>query len=542
MVYVWSAGNGAEEDDDSNLDEIANYYVIIAACAVGHDDKRSDYSEPGTNLWVCGPSSSGRTGQPGIATTDNGNRYWGRFGGTSAAAPIVSGVVALVRDVKLILAASARKNDPDNTGWEQGALQYGSMTDRYNFNHEYGFGMVDAKAATDLAPSWTNTPAFRNMTVESGTINLALPDAAAVVNMPDAPRQVSTTLSVGNFVDFVEFVEVNTHFSHASFRDLTVELISPSGAVSLLVPYADLGERVSLRSAFRFGTARHLGENPAGTWTLQITDHKRLSGSTQSLRSWGLTIYGHGYEPGAPDLDTVTPGGGTLTIEWKEQTDTGKSAIISYDLRYIRKDATDKSDANWTEETNVGSLSNRSYTITGLSGNVEYEIQIRARNSEGIGVWSEVTTGTPTIVKPSAPSITNITRGDSTLAVVWSAPDDTGGGAISAYDVRYIETSADETVDSNWTVRDNAWRSGDLGYVIGSLTNAVEYDVQVRAVNSAGDGEWSGTETGTPLRDDIPITMQWQEMTLEVDEDAGSVVLTAVFTTTLKRNRPCNRL
>ena len=99
--------------------------------------------------------------------------------------------------------------------------------------------------------------------------------------------------------------------------------------------------------------------------------------------------------------------------------------------------------------------------------------------------------------------------------------------------MRYIETSEDETDGANWTVRDNAWRSGDLRYVISSLTNTTEYDVQVRAVNSAGDGEWSGTETGTPLPDDIPITLQWEETSIEVAEDAGSVVLRAVFTTTL---------
>ena len=164
VSYVWSAGNGGEDDDDSNLDEIANFYAVTAVCAVGHDDKRSDYSEPGSNLWICGPSSSGRVGQPRISTTDNGNRYWGRMGGTSASAPIVSGVIALIReannaltwrDVKLILAASARQVDPDNTGWEQGALKYRSATEHYNFNHEYGFGMVDAKAATDLAVPFT---------------------------------------------------------------------------------------------------------------------------------------------------------------------------------------------------------------------------------------------------------------------------------------------------------------------------------------------------------------------------------------------------
>ena len=168
VFYAWAAGNGGD-DDNSNLDELANFYAVTAVCAVGHDDKRSEYSESGANLWVCGPSSSGRVGQPRIATTDNGNRYRGSFGGTSAATPIVSGVVALMReannaltwrDVKLILAASARKNDPDNTGWEVGALKYGSTTDRYNFNHEYGFGMVDAKAAVDLALGWTKVRDF----------------------------------------------------------------------------------------------------------------------------------------------------------------------------------------------------------------------------------------------------------------------------------------------------------------------------------------------------------------------------------------------
>ena len=210
----------------------------------------------------------------------------------------------------------------------------------------------------------------------------------------------------------------------------------------------------------------------------------------------------------------MTPGGGTLEIDWKAPTDTGETAITSYDLRYIRDDATDRSDGNWPVVTGVGTPSNRSYTITGLEGGVKYEFQLRAHNDSGHGPWSQAEAEEPTTVKPAAPAITSITRGDRTLAVVWTAPADTGGGVITAYDVRYIETSGDETDDANWTVRDNAWRSGDLRYVISNLTNATEYDVQVRAVNSAGDGEWSGTETGTPLPDDIPITLQWEETSI----------------------------
>ena len=534
VFYAFAAGNGAEGDDHSNLDEYANFYAVTAICAVGHDDKRSSYSEPGSNLWVCGPSSSGRVGQPRIATTDNGHRYRGSFGGTSAATPIVSGVVALIReansaltwrDVKLILAASARKVDPDNTGWEEGAVKYGSTTDRYNFNHEYGFGMVDAKAAVDLAPGWTNVRVLRENTSESSFINLRIPDLPS----SGTPTTVSSSLIVDPYVDFVEFVEVNAHFSHSNFRDLTVELVSPSGTVSTLSTSAPVDG--ALTAKFRFGSARHLGEDAAGMWTLRIKDDQR--GTTGSLWSWGLTVYGHGSIPGAPDLDSVTPGGGALTIDWKEPTDTGKTAITSYDLRYIRQDATDKSDENWTLITDVGTPGNLNHTVTGLEGGVKYEFQIRAKNGSGHGPWSLAEAEEPAAAAPSAPSITNITRGDRTLAVVWSVPSDTGGSPITAYDVRYIETSEDETVESNWTVRDNAWRSGDLGYAIRNLTNATEYDVQVRAVNRAGDGHWSDTETGTPLPDDIPIIVQWENATQDVQEDVGSVVLRAVFTTTL---------
>ena len=100
-------------------------------------------------------------------TTENSNRYRDDFGGTSSAAPAVSGVAALVRqanpdltwrDVKLVLAETARKNDPANPGWEDGARMYGLATGSYHFNHEYGFGVVDAAAAVELAKSWTNLP------------------------------------------------------------------------------------------------------------------------------------------------------------------------------------------------------------------------------------------------------------------------------------------------------------------------------------------------------------------------------------------------
>ena len=39
---------GGDEGDDSNLDEIANFYAVTAVCAVGDEDVRVVYSEVGS--------------------------------------------------------------------------------------------------------------------------------------------------------------------------------------------------------------------------------------------------------------------------------------------------------------------------------------------------------------------------------------------------------------------------------------------------------------------------------------------------------------
>ena len=91
--YVFSGGNGHLIGDSSNLNEVANFYGVTAVCAVNDGDNRSVYSEIGANLWVCAPSGDRGEERRGIVTTENSDRYNDDFSGTSASAPIVSGVV-----------------------------------------------------------------------------------------------------------------------------------------------------------------------------------------------------------------------------------------------------------------------------------------------------------------------------------------------------------------------------------------------------------------------------------------------------------------
>ena len=307
VFYVWAAGNGHDNGDDSNLDGYANFYAVTAACAVSELGVRSTYSEMGANLWVCAPGSDPYLlGDRGIVTVENSDRYIDDFNGTSAATPIVSGVAALVReanpsltwrDLKLVLAESARKNDPTNPGWEDGARMYGlaSDADRYHFNHEYGFGVVDAAAAVDLARSWTNLPPLQEAGIQSARIDRLIPDAYAAASI----ETVTLTLTLNSGIEFTEFVEINTVFQHNSFRDLDIEFESPSGAISrLAVPFDTFtddddpdDDYVPMRGPYRFGSAKHLGEDPNGVWTLRITDRFRLG--TGAIESWGITVYGH---------------------------------------------------------------------------------------------------------------------------------------------------------------------------------------------------------------------------------------------------------
>ena len=641
VFYVWAAGNGARGGDYSTLDEYSNFYAVTAVCAVNYADVRSVYSEKGANLWVCGPSN-GR-GVPGIATTDNGNRYQDSFGGTSAATPMVSGVAALVRkandaltwrDVKLILAASARKNDTGDSGWETGASKYGT-SGNYEFNHEYGFGVADAQAAVNLAETWANVPILREISARSGNISLSIPDATS----NDVGATVTSSVTLDPHVEFIEYIQVDAHFNHSSFRDLDVELVSPMGTVSKLVPYFDEDEfgpvvpLYNLTNPFRFGSAKHLGEDAEGTWTLRITDH--IPQDTGRLRSWTLTAYGHGIKPLAPDIDEVFPASGGFTVTWKAPDDTGQTAISRYDVRYILSGATDADkadDSQWTVE-NGGNPGTLQYIASGLTAGEQYDVQVRAVNSRGEGPWSSTETVTPTTTDaptiesitpgngtltvswaapantglgtidsydlrygrgnapsswtevddawtfgnleytinpttplsngvtygvqvravvgtdehqwsttrtgtprtmPGAPTIDFVDGDDGKLSVEWTAPSDNGGADVTSYDVRYIRSdAADKTNRMNWMEETGVWDgvAGNLKYVASGLLNWVKYDVQVRAENPAGAGAWSATETGTPINSVVRVTLEWEMTSVDVDEDGGTLVLTATATT-----------
>ncbi len=397
VVYVTSAGNHDRRSGWASLDEMKTHHGVTVVCSVDNSGERVPGSEQGPNLWVCAPSE-GSLGTPGITTTARVHQYRDDFSGTSASAPQVSGVAALVRaanraltwrDVKLILAETARKNDSSDSGWQRAGRRRATSASNqyYEHSHQYGFGVVDAEAAVQLAATWTSLPPMRTASATS---------TGGAVSIPDNGTRVSQSVEVDTPIDFVEWVEVDASFQAPTFRDLEVELVSPSGAVSVLSRPAsatDCPSRCALWSPFRFGSARHLGEDPSGTWILRMRD-LRSGGTVSKLDSWTLTVYGHRARPGPPPLDGVAPGDGSLTVSWKAPSDPGSSAVTGYDVRHIRSDATDKSDGQWTVEADAAMVGTHSYTITGVGNGIRRDVAVRAKNLR-VGEWSVTAAGTP---------------------------------------------------------------------------------------------------------------------------------------------------
>ena len=248
IVYIFSAGNGASIDnngipsDNVNYSGLVNNYYTLPICAVDSTGKKTVYSETGATLVVCAPSK-GTDPNYGIFTTDvtkdlgynstlktsdfQDKNYTKLFGGTSAAAPMVSGVTALLleanpnltwRDVRYIYAKTARKNDAAHPDWTKNAANF-------NINHNYGFGLIDASAAIKEAIYWSNLP--ESITIEKETfVNLQIPDNDSI--------GLESSILI-NDIAKVEFVDIYLNApNHPKVGDLVVTLVSPSGTKSIL--------------------------------------------------------------------------------------------------------------------------------------------------------------------------------------------------------------------------------------------------------------------------------------------------------------------
>ena len=358
-IYVKSAGNGFEEFN-IGTEEKPNYYKcakqsygrsdltcqnaaadeeqsrpeVITVGAFNAAGVKSSYSTAGSTLWISAPGGQWGDDSPAIITTDlsgtdkgysrknlaepsnpfeigdptyNPNcNYTSAFNGTSSAAPNASGAIALLlqtnpnlnrRDVKHILAKTARKIDPDSPGskvtvningvdYEASQGWIKNAAD-YNFHNWYGFGALNVDAAVTMAKNYQagiSLPPLQYKSYDSVfTAPVAIPDNNA--------SGVTRTLEVTEDLT-VENLFVQLAIEHPNTSEVGIEITSPQGTRSILL---------NIRSAVKtglnavggvvFGSNAFYGEKSKGTWTLRVLDS--CPENTGTLNLFKLRILGY---------------------------------------------------------------------------------------------------------------------------------------------------------------------------------------------------------------------------------------------------------
>ena len=344
-IYVKAAGNGFDDCVSivrtineqigcisSTGDDINNLPYLIIAGAFNADGKKSSYSSAGPNLWISAPGGEYGRSKPALATVDqmgwkrgssaildavydrNGplddestvnpdGDYAAGMNGTSAAAANTTGAVAVLleevpgltwRDVKYILAKTARKIDPDiesvqeTFGVNARTLRLG-WTDNaagYAFHNWYGFGALDLDAAVEFAREYT--PDSLGEFSQSGWF-----DKNAPVDIPDNDGTGATQmLQVSGLPDDanMEAVALEIDISHTFPNDLGIHLVSPQGTRSVLNQV--FNETLAIEDSFvewRILSNTFFGENPNGNWQIEVFDGEIKD--TGSLDSWRLLFY-----------------------------------------------------------------------------------------------------------------------------------------------------------------------------------------------------------------------------------------------------------
>ena len=215
-----------------------------------------------------------------------------------------------------------------------------------------------------------------------------------------------------------------------------------------------------------------------------------------------------------PDaITTLTPtiGNGQVEFTWSTPANNG-SAILRYEYNVV-----DLNSITVVPTTNIAATAT-SLTITGLTNGDAYSLGIRAVNTVGGATWASYGF-TPMAGPPGKPSVTVQSR-VAALYVSWTLEDD-GGSNITEYEVQW--KSGAQSFDSS---RQQAGLTA-TNTRIENLINGTEYDVRVRAMNSAGWGEWSDIVPGTPVEGPA---VSFSTVTLSIDE-GGSGTYSVVLTT-----------
>ncbi len=296
MSYTIAAHNGRATGGSAHYMALRNHRAFINVCAIGPENKYASYSNPGANLWLCGPSNDNQASLPvcrdpieqwrcRITTTDisgddgwnsvpssparggviersqlrathtnfgggdyyirenNGSltylppiagsaSYTQNYGGTSASTPIVSGAIAVLRAAY------------PHLSWRDVKLILAESAEQLDKDNP--FWQVGAAAYHNHSQHYTHSIDYgfgmidmvaamklaRQWQLLPNELRLASPRGFEFL----APSTQSTIrVPSSRQLDFIEHIDVDIDIDYyGNMRDLDIVLRSPHGTLSIL--------------------------------------------------------------------------------------------------------------------------------------------------------------------------------------------------------------------------------------------------------------------------------------------------------------------
>ena len=204
--------------------------------------------------------------------------------------------------------------------------------------------------------------------------------------------------------------------------------------------------------------------------------------------------------PGAPGKPTGTAKDASVTLTWTPAVNNG-STVSNHVVYYSVAGAND-----WSDGGSSGSLT--THTVTGLQNGTQYVFSVKAENAADFGPLSEESDAVKPFGKPGKPTVLEVTPGNSTLDLSWSAPSDDGGAQVEDYVLQFSMNNG--STWSTWALYTDPNNSTLTQHTLTGLINGNSYKLRVAAKNEAGVGEWSDESAAvkprtSPLKPGKPV-------------------------------------
>jgi len=274
--------------------------------------------------------------------------------------------------------------------------------------------------------------------------------AAIPAGLPTPPTSLSATIGDGQAT--ISFSGAGANGS--AITNYTV-IAQPGGITisSSSSPITVLGLTNGTQYTFRVIATNGVGSSDSSTATAVATPAK---------------------VPDAPTSPTALAGNRSAQVSWTAPADNGGSAITGYTVTASPGGATCTAASTAT-----------SCFVNGLTNGATYSFTVVANNAAGSSIPSSSSNSVTPLGPPSAPTVTDVIRGDTKATISFSAPSSDGGTSIT----RYVITAQ----PGGLTMTTNSLTAEFLG-----LTNGTAYTFTVAAENSVGRGASSNGLSATP--------------------------------------------